>query len=76
MNKRRNSRLDGGRSIVEIASNAKWRVGFVAEALNARQQILESDKAFDGEEFHAYLTARINNRNATKSAAKSWRMQS
>ena len=55
------------------ASNAEKRSRFVADALAARANVLESGKGYAAEDVHAYLRARAQGKPAAKPKAKSWR---
>lgn len=59
-------------AIEHAATAAERRAGFVEEAQVARALMLETDKGFDADEVHAYLKARIVDRQSAKPKAKSW----
>jgi predicted transcriptional regulator len=60
-------------AIEQAASAAERRHGFVAVALAAREQLQATGKAYDADEVHAYLKARVQGCKDTKPKAKSWR---
>jgi len=59
-------------AIEHAATAAERRAGFVDEAQAARAQMLKTGKGLDADEVHAYLKARLNNRQIPKPKAKSW----
>jgi predicted transcriptional regulator len=59
-------------AIEHAAAAAERRAGFVAQALAARQQMLQSGKGLDADEVHAYMRARISGKKVTKPKAQSW----
>lgn len=59
-------------AIEQAATAAELRVGFVGEALAAREQMLRTGKGYDFREVHAYLKARISGNKSAKPKAKSW----
>jgi len=63
-------------AIEHAISVVEPRVSCVADALNARQQMLESGKGFDADEVHAYLMARANGQQVTKPKVTSWSVDS
>lgn len=60
-------------AIEQAATAAEQRAGFVAEALAAREQMLETGKGYDTAEVHGWLMARIAGKKPVKPKAKSWR---
>lgn len=60
-------------AIRNAATNAERRAQFVADAVAARQQALETGKAYAADEVHTYLLARAQGKSAARPRAKSWR---
>lgn len=60
-------------AIEQAADAAEHRASFIADALAARKQVQESGEAYDADEVHAYLRARVAGEKVTKPKAKSWR---
>ena len=60
-------------AIATATAAAEQRATFVAEALAADAQMLESGKGFDVDDVHAWLRARAAGKSARKPRAKSWR---
>src|SRR5262245_8037377 len=55
------------------AANAEKRARFVADAVDARAEALESGKGHGADEVHAFLRARAKGKPLAKPKAKSWR---
>ncbi|HRP98124.1 MAG TPA: CopG family transcriptional regulator [Rhodocyclaceae bacterium] len=60
-------------AIEQAATAAEQRASFVAAALEAKAQALASGEGYDATEVHAYLKARIADRNATRPKVRRWR---
>lgn len=60
-------------AIEQAALLAEQRANFVAEALGAREQMLSTDEGYDAADVHAWLKARVDDREAAKPQAKPWR---
>lgn len=60
-------------AIEQAAAAAERRAGFVAEALAAREHLLETGKGYDAAEVHAWLKARVAGSKVAKPKAKPWR---
>jgi hypothetical protein len=52
---------------------AERRREFVAEAVDARDEMLRSGKGFAAADVHRYLRARIAGKHAARPKARSWR---
>jgi len=52
---------------------AERRREFVAEALDARDELLRSGKGFAAADVHRYLRARVARKRSTRPKARSWR---
>ena len=59
-------------AIAMAASMAEQRADFVASAVAARDKALKTNKAFDADDVHAYLKARILDKKTPKPKARSW----
>jgi len=60
-------------AIEQAAAQAEQRAAFVAEALAAREQVLASGEGYEASDVHAWLQARVADRQAEKPQAKPWR---
>jgi predicted transcriptional regulator len=60
-------------AIAMATAAAEQRAAFVAEALGARAQMIDSGKGFDADDVHAWLQARAAGQTARKPRLKSWR---
>lgn len=60
-------------AIEQTVMAAEQRAGFVAEALAAEQEMLESGLGFDADDVHTYLDARLAGENPGRPAPKPWR---
>lgn len=60
-------------AIEQAASAAEQRRSFIAEALAAEQESLESGLAYDAKEVHQYLRAHLQGQPVEPPAAKPWR---
>lgn len=60
-------------AIENAAKATEMRASFVADALSARETMLETCKGYDADEVHAYFKARVGGKKATKPKARSWR---
>lgn len=60
-------------AIRTAATAAEMRASFVAEALAARAEAVESGRGYDAAEVHDYLRARVQAKPAPKPRARSWR---
>lgn len=58
----------------QLAINAaEQRAGFIAEALAAEQEMLESGEGYAAEDLHRYIKARLAGENPEHPEAKPWR---
>lgn len=55
------------------ATNAEKRGQFVASAIAARTEAIESGEGYAAEDVHAYLRARVRGQFVDKPKAKVWR---
>jgi predicted transcriptional regulator len=60
-------------AIAVATAVAEQRAAFVAEALGAQAQMIDSGKGFDADDVHAWLRARAAGQTARKPRLKSWR---
>ncbi|MEN9481549.1 MAG: hypothetical protein RLZZ298_2944 [Pseudomonadota bacterium] len=60
-------------AIEQAAHAAEQRSRFVADALAAEQEVLESGSAFDAGDVHAYIKARLSGENPERPPLKPWR---
>lgn len=60
-------------AIEQAANAAEKRAGFVADAIAARDAMLNTGKGYVAEEVHAYLQNRAGAKPAKRPRAKSWR---
>lgn len=60
-------------AIAVATTVAEQRSAFVAEALGARAEMINSGKGFDADDVHAWLRARAAGKTARKPRLKSWR---
>jgi predicted transcriptional regulator len=60
-------------AIRQAADAVEQRSQFVAEAIAARAEMLQSGLGHDADEVRAYLRARLNDKQAPRPDAKSWR---
>jgi hypothetical protein len=60
-------------AIRRAAAAVEQRSEFVAQALKARTQMLETGQGHDADDVHAYLRERVGNKTAPTPALKPWR---
>jgi predicted transcriptional regulator len=60
-------------AIEQAAHAAEQRSRFVADALAAEQEVLESGNAFDAGDVHTYIKARLSGENPERPPLKPWR---
>lgn len=60
-------------AIQQVTRQEEKRERFVADALEARQEALESGEGFAADEVHAYLKSRLKKGSASAPEAKRWR---
>jgi predicted transcriptional regulator len=60
-------------AIEQTVLAAEQRAGFVAEALAAEQEMLETGLGYDADDVHAYIDARLAGKNPDRPALKPWR---
>lgn len=60
-------------AIEQTVCAAEQRASFVAEALAAEQEMLESGQGYAAEDVHRYIKARIAGENPERPEAKPWR---
>jgi len=60
-------------AIRTAAAAAQLRARFVADAVAARAETIESGKGFRASDVHAYVRARARGKASPKPKAKSWR---
>ena len=59
-------------AIEQATVAAEKRAGFVAEALAARADMLQSGTGYEADDVRTYIKARIAGQNPEKPQAKSW----
>ena len=59
-------------AIDRATSAAEKRAEFLADAVAAREQLLDSGEGYEAGEVHDYLKARIAGRKVSKPKAKPW----
>ena len=57
----------------QAAMAAEQRASFVAEALAAEQEMLETGLGYDADDVHAYIDARLAGKNPDRPVLKPWR---
>lgn len=60
-------------AIEQTVCAAEQRATFIAEALTAEQEMLESGKGYAAEDVHRYIKARLGGENPERPEAKPWR---
>jgi len=60
-------------AIRQAADSVERRSEFVAQALAAREEMLQSGLGHDADDVRAYLRKRISDKQIPKPVAKSWR---
>jgi predicted transcriptional regulator len=60
-------------AIASATSAAEARAQFVAEAVAARDEVMATGKAYDAQDVHTWLKARLAGKDAPKPRLKSWR---
>ena len=60
-------------AIEQAAMAAEQRTSFVAEALAAEQEVLETGLGYDEDDVHAYIDARLSGKNPDRPPLKPWR---
>lgn len=60
-------------AIRTAASNTERRAQFVADAVTARKQAVNTGKGYAADDVHAHLRARVQGKSASKPRAQSWR---
>jgi len=60
-------------AIRAAAANAEKRARFLAAAIVARAEAIESGKGYAAEDVHAFLRARARGKSVPKPRKKSWR---
>ncbi len=60
-------------AIEQAAMAAEQRTSFVAEALAAEQEVLETGLGYDADDVHAYIDARLSGKNPDRPPLKPWR---
>jgi predicted transcriptional regulator len=60
-------------AIAAATALAEQRATFIAEALAAQAQMIDTGKGFDADDVHAWLRARAAGQTARKPRLKSWR---
>lgn len=60
-------------AIRQAADAAEQRALFVADALAAHTEMLDSGLGYEADDVHAYLRARLGNAKAKRPAPKPWR---
>lgn len=59
---------------IEMATQAaEQRSSFLVSAKGAHEKMLATGKGYDGDEFHAYIKARVAGKKVSKPRLKSWR---
>jgi hypothetical protein len=57
----------------QVADGVDQRTKFIAEALAARAEMLESGAGYDADDVHAYLRQRIGEKRTIRRDTKQWR---
>lgn len=60
-------------AIEQTVLSAEQRASFIAEALTAEQEMLESGQGYAAEDVHRYIKARLAGENPERPEAKPWR---
>lgn len=60
-------------AIRRAAESAEQRASFIAEALAADREMLESGLGYDADEVHAWLQAKVRGEPVDKPKARPWR---
>jgi predicted transcriptional regulator len=60
-------------AIEQAAMAAEQRASFVAEALAAEHEMLETGLGYDADDVHAYIDARLAGKNPDRPVLKPWR---
>lgn len=60
-------------AIEQAALAAEHRAAFIAEAIDAKEDMMMSGQGFDADEVHAYITARIAGEDPPRPLARNWR---
>jgi predicted transcriptional regulator len=58
-------------AIEKELDDAEWRQSFIADGIRARDEMLASGMAYDGEEFLAYMRARMRGEKVARPRKKS-----
>ena len=59
-------------AIEQAATSAEQRARFVADARQARDEMIATGKGFDADDVHAYLKSKASGKKIAKPKAKSW----
>jgi len=60
-------------AVEQTVCAAEQRAGFIAEALAAEQEMLESGEGYAADDVHRYIKARLAGENPERPEAKPWR---
>jgi predicted transcriptional regulator len=60
-------------AIEQATLAAEHRAAFIAEAIDAKEDMMASGLGFDADEVHAYIAARIAGEDLPKPVARNWR---
>ncbi|HYV46760.1 MAG TPA: hypothetical protein VFA20_17975 [Myxococcaceae bacterium] len=60
-------------AIEQATERAELRKRFVADALRAERETLRTGLAYDADDVHAYIKARVRGRRVARPKAKPWR---
>jgi predicted transcriptional regulator len=59
-------------AIEQAATATELRTRFIADAKEARYEMIESGKGFKADDVHAYLKAKVSGKKVVKPKAHSW----
>lgn len=60
-------------AIEQMVLSSEQRASFIAEALAAEQEMLESGQGYAADDVHRYIKARIAGENPERPKARPWR---
>lgn len=59
-------------AIRDAVAHAEKREQFIADAITARREAVESDEGYSADEVHAYLRAKVQGEPAERPEVKAW----
>lgn len=59
-------------AIEQAAYATEQRLGFIAEARSAREELIDTGRGLDAGEVHAYLKAKVAGKKTTKPKTRAW----